>query len=358
MTARRSPRPVSRRRAALLAAAALALIAGPAAAAVECDRSREYPLTPRCGPHMIMVATFHPLRGAGRRGTTPGDAARELVYELREKGIPAYVWSTETKTERFTASAADGTEQRKVISSMKEGVSVLAGNFKAADDPKVQKGLAYIKTKFVSDSLTPVAGRGGMRRTKSGGFFTLTPGRSKSPFDRAFVTTNPLMDPADLRRLSRRRDPLLVRLNAGREYSLSTCPKPYSLVVAQFRGKTLTQVAGTKTADLGERIELSDDLDAAGKKAWELCQVLRQRGHEAYVWHERHRSLVTVGAFAGGQDPAAVRTAKRFAARPNGVSPVPMPQTIVVPETETDLRKARRYWLLDPSPYLTEVTKI
>ena len=360
MTARRPPRFTVRFRSlrgplsGLLTAAALIASAAPADAAVECDRSKKYRLNRNHGPWVIMVATFHPLRGGNPNGTTPEEAADTLVYELRDQGVPAEAWVVPSRTETVESVGKAGDEQNRVYAAMRGGVVVMAGNFKSADDPKAARSLKWIKEKCRVPSLEPVAGRGWTGVTKAGGFFKLTPGR-KSPLSHAILTVNPLLTAAERKTLTRRRDPLLVRLNGGREYGLADCGGTHTVVVAQFRGKVLTQVRGTKSEDVGERVELSNDLDEAGKKAWELCQVLRQRGSEAYVWHDRHRSLVSVGAFRGPRDPAALRAARKFAARPVGASPIPQPQTVVVPEGETDLRKARRYWLLDPNPYVMEV---
>ena len=362
MTARRPsrplpPRPVSSRLShGLLAAAALLTAAGPAFAAVECDRTKKYRLTERHGPWTIMVAAFHPLRGGDPNGTTPEQAADQLVYDLRDQGIPACAWVMPTKTESVATRSRDGEQKEMLYASQRGGVCVMAGNFRRADDEGAQKSLKWVKTECRCPSLMPVAATGWTGLTKNGGFFKLSPGRNGSPLARAFVTVNPLLSDAQKRRLSRRADPLLVRLNAGQEYCLADCPGEYSVVVAQFRGKTLTQVSGTKSADVGRRVALSNDLDDAAKQAWELCQVLRnQEGLEAYLWHDRHRSVVTVGSFASATDPAAVRTARRLAATPGPGGAAPTPKAIIVPKGETDLRNARRYWLLESVPYAMAV---
>ena len=38
-------------------------------------------------------------------------------------------------------------------------------------------------------------------------------------------------------------------------------------------------------------------LDQAGAKAEQLAALLRERGEEAYVFHDRHESMVTIGSF-------------------------------------------------------------
>ncbi|QDT18147.1 hypothetical protein [Alienimonas californiensis] len=361
MTARRpfrSPLPSapSRLVPAALALAVLLSAAAPAVGGVECDRTKRYTLGKQNGPYMIMVAAISPLRGGNKTGLTPSAAADQVCYELREQGIPAYVYDVPTETQSLSTVSRDGEERERLMATMRGGVCVLAGNFKSADDQVTQSCLTAIKTKAKCPTLEPVAADGGYTRTRGGGFFQRTQGHTGSPLSRAFVTVNPLLDAEQVRQLRKIRDPLLTALNAGEEYSLHRCPGKYSVVVKEFRGKTLTQVSGTETEDIGDRVAVSDDLNDGGRDAWELCQILRNReGHEAYVWHDRYRSVVTVGSFDSAQDPAAIRVARQFAAQPDPTSGVPEPTIVAVPKGETDVRLAKRFWLLDAVPYAMPV---
>ena len=343
-----------------LSLAVLFSAAAPALAGkVECDRSKKYRLTERHGPWMIMVAAIHPLRGGNRDGTTPAEAADLLVYDLREQGIPAYAYAIDTETQTVATRTRTGEEKAMLMATQRGGVCVMAGNFKTADDPRAESGLKFIKTRCKCPSLMPVAATGWTGLTKAGGFFKLTPGRNGSPLARAFITVNPLLSADQVRRLSAARDPLLERLNAGEEYSLHKCPGKYSVMVKEFRGQTLTQVSGTKSEDLAERVKMSGDLGDAGRQAWELCQLLRNREKvDAYVWHDRRRSVVTVGSFDSPRDPAAVRTARKYGARPKTGSGSLTPVLITVPEGMSDIRHAKRYWMLDPSPYAMPVPRL
>ena len=74
--------------------AGLVLWSSTSALAIEAIRGKEYKLTKRHGPWMIMVASFKEPPDVRRtEGMTPKEAADELVYELRKKGIPAYTFS-------------------------------------------------------------------------------------------------------------------------------------------------------------------------------------------------------------------------------------------------------------------------
>ena len=270
-----------------------------------------------------------------------------------------------TKTVTLAGAGRDGSAQRKVMAAVRGGVTVLAGNFPDADGPKAQAGLRAIKK---PENCPPLLrpdkkrSRGWTGLTESGGMFKLLPGYgdNKTPLSRAFLTTNPLLPADRVRDLTRKRDPLLVRLNAGREHGLAGCPGKYTLAVAQFRGNSVVQVAGVQSRRGKGADDLSlDDIDEAGKRAWELCQVLRNRDKvEAYVWHDRHRSVVTVGSFASADDPALLRLARRYAAHvPPGQS-APTPRMITVPKTPKTRAEVKRLWLLDPAPFPMEVPSL
>ncbi len=345
-----------------LSLATLLSAAAPAVGGVECDRTKQYTLNKNHGPYMIMVAAIHPLRGGNTEGLTPAEAADQVVYDLRSQGIPAYTYTVDTATQTLSTRGRNGEEKRMVMATAKGGVCVLACNFKSADDDRTTQALEMIKTEVKCRTLEPVAANGAYTRTAGGGFFQRTQGRNRSPLSRAFVTVNPLLDAAQVRKLRKIHDPLLAKLNGGEEYSLHRCPGQYSVMIKEFRGRTLTQVSGTKSADVADRVSVSGDLNDAKRQAWELCQILRNReNQEAYVWHDRHRSVVTIGSFGSAKDPAAVRTARRWAAKFSTDGKL-TPETISVPKmnparppTKAEIRKAKRFWMLEVAPYAMPV---
>ena len=90
-----------------LAVVASALLAVRPAGAIENERGKTYKLTEKHGPWMIMVASFRNIREEERKtaGLSAEQAAAELVFELREKGIPAYAYSQDGKVETTRASS-------------------------------------------------------------------------------------------------------------------------------------------------------------------------------------------------------------------------------------------------------------
>ena len=69
--------------------------------AIENVRGKQYQLTPKHGPWMIMVTSFRNVpEDQKSEGMTAEQAAEELVFELRSKGIPAYTFSQDAEIGR------------------------------------------------------------------------------------------------------------------------------------------------------------------------------------------------------------------------------------------------------------------
>ena len=109
-----------------------------AGAGIDAVRGRKYQITKRHGPWMIMVATFHaPPKELRGEGMTPAEAADELVYELRRKGIPAYAFRLEDR--KIAALSFDRSgRQRSSATRYHGGIAVLAGNYPSPQDKVAQ----------------------------------------------------------------------------------------------------------------------------------------------------------------------------------------------------------------------------
>lgn len=278
------------------------LIGGGAhAARIEAEAGKRYTLTKQHGPWMIMVASFHatapePVDGrpAEHEGKTPEEAADELVFELRQKGIPAYFYSIKPQSETINTLDRLGRPDRMKNLRRVESIGVIAGNYEAFDSDPAQKTLAWIK-KFRPKCL------------EDGVVFS-----RQEPLGGAFLTINPVLTPDEV--AARRHDPLLRKLNSGVRNSLSENTGKLTLVVATFAGKSVT-LAGNKDLDTLDFLK-DNDLDAAGQNANDLAVAIRQHLNiEAYVWHDQFQSIVTVGAFASPSDPAIRTLHQRFAAK-------------------------------------------
>lgn len=269
------------------------------AARIEAVSGKRYALTKEHGPWMIMVATFHTTGSDGRtdEGKSPEQAADELVLELRKKGMPAYVYAIEPGSERIsTVDRAGRPDLRKNLRRVKS-IGVLAGNYASVDDKLAQDTLTRVK------DYDP-------KCLKEGVVFQATEKR-KTPLAGAFLTVNPLLSPEEV--AARQIDPLLMRLNHGERNSLLECDGKFTLVVATFAGKSLTPKGGQQVSD-AEFLK-NTSLDNAAEQARDLADALRRHEQvEAFVWHDRYESFVTVGSFASDGDPQIRGLRQRFGA--------------------------------------------
>jgi len=254
-------------------------------------------LTEDNGPWMIFAASF-----AGEGAATD---ARRLAHELRSRyKLSAYLHK---KNYDFTQSVAGkgydmyGNRKRMRYSSggSFNEIAVLVGDYVSLDDPRLQKHLRLIKY-ATPNSLS----RSGQRNSTTLRFAGLRElqrrivgdkeKRKRGPMAKAFATPNPILPremfaPGGL-------DPFLVKLNKGRKNSLLDCPGKYTVQVASYRGYVVIDQQEIARLEQGKKFK--SRLDQAGAKAEKLAALLRKRGAEAYVFHDRHESIVTIGSFA------------------------------------------------------------
>ena len=279
----------------LLLAAATCLFAVSAEAGIEAVRGKRYELTKAHGPWMVHVASLQDRDSRGKvEGKSARDAADELIFELRQKGVPAYAFVMEKSTVRI-----DDQQQGAAVHTGGQ-IAVIAGNYKAIDTKNAEASLAWLKAyypKCLSD----------------GGVWKKTPGRP-GPLSGAFLTVNPMLSQKELAshpnsspeagQIAQARQRILRQVNAGNPFPLYECHGRYSLCVARFVGKKTTDLdASGRPTEASTMAKVSRSLDNAGRDAWELCSVLRNDGVEAYLWHTRFESIVTVGSFDSPQDP-------------------------------------------------------
>ncbi len=339
----------------------LVVLQMPSFAEIEAVKGKRYTLTRQHGPWMIMVASIRDVEDEERRmkdGMTAWQAADELVYQLRKKGIPAYTYVRQTKMGDVVTASDVSIEGRQYI-AQHGYISVLAGNFKDNQDDNLKKVLDYIKNKFRAEFLMD---------EKNGGIFARTPGRP-GPLSKAFVTVNPLLSPEEVRQKSV--DKTSLALNADMEYSLLKNKGKYTLVVATFTGNAITQLAGRADAAAMKKFEGSfgSNLDLSAEEAWSLTESLRNakkigydQNYEAWLFHDRNKSVVTVGSFDSPGDPRIQTLATMFRAKP-GRHPVTgeemmTPEIFNSPRRPLPGKPIDRMWIFDADPHLMEVPRM
>jgi len=297
------------------------------------------------GPWLIMVAAFS--------GEGAEDEARALVDELRTRHkLSAYIHDR-TFDHREGRGAGRGLDQfgaplrTRYAQEQTHEVAVLVGDFQSNDEPAAQKALERIKTlpSKVLENDDPDSAMEEIRQV-SNKMMTRVSGRgNRGPMGSAFLTRNPLL-PREFF-VPKGVDPFLVKMNQGVEHSLLACPGRFTVKVATFRGKTALQPSDDEPKKKGGVGWLwgrgqSDPLVEAAENAHLLTELLRERGFEAYEFHDRTESYVTIGSFA----EVGVRM-------PNGqLAPSPHVQQIIQkfgaaydtpadPLTGDDIRRAR-----------------
>ena len=401
----------------------LLVFASPANA-IEAKKGKEYKLTERHGPWMIMVASFKtppPERRA--EGKSPKEAADELVYELRKKGIPAYTYTQNEVRDEVETTDRMGRFRKREYNAKQETYCVLAGNYESHDESTKQgrlakDTLAWIENRFEPEFLTVLdpnlerlltapdanyeravaAKRSNVRKLKSGGILRQTPGKRRQgqgPLAGAFLTLNPLL-PEDYQ--IKKHDPLLRKLNSGQEFSLLDNDGKYTLVVASFYGKSSkAQVGMMGLANFREAqksFQAGDSLDEAAENAWELATLIRrgyfvvsevpnppldptrdkddpkrivplkpgQTAFEAYVWHDRFKSVVTVGSFDRLDDARIAQYQLAFGAKFKEHAQTRKPflaaEQLTIPAVLKGNQLPERAWIFDPKPELVEVPRL
>lgn len=304
--------------------------------------SIKYPLTEREGPWLIHIGSF--------RGDESLDYAHRLAEETRTKHrLLTFIYSMNEidairdreQLRQYqlqmigTDKVAESGERQKLktVRVVKE-YSVFVGNF--PDMEKARTEAARIK-EFSPPTSIPAYGvhlyKEPTEKAKadpestdwSGPFRLRTTTKTEegkrinqqlgNPYRQAFVTRNPVLlkqsSPTTVvqQQGSVPIDPSWRELNAREKYSIFSCPKNWTLVVAKFSPPAEVQsslkTSIVQTGMPASSAELGKGLEAAAETARQLADLLRDggKGYDAYVFHTRQYSLVTVGAFEHRFDP-------------------------------------------------------
>jgi hypothetical protein len=188
-------------------------------------------------------------------------------------------------------------------------IAVLVGNYMEHDAPGAEEDLETVK--MAKPACLGIPGR---TVEKSAQRFTVLrelqrlvnqdPEKHKSgPMRRAFIARNPLLPKEFF--VGTGLDAFVLNMNKGVTHSLLDCPGKYTVQVASFRGKT--QFIGEKDVAQKEQHGLlpvlpgfkkdHNKLEEAAINAHRLTELLRAKGIEAYEFHDRFESVVTIGSF-------------------------------------------------------------
>jgi hypothetical protein len=90
-------------------------------------------------------------------------------------------------------------------------------------------------------------------------------------------------------------DKLVLEMNKGVKYGLLECKKRYTVKVATFTGHVVLDQKKIEEIERGRPVK--SRLADAAEKAHQMTVALREKGFEAYEFHDRYSSMVTVGSF-------------------------------------------------------------
>ena len=229
-------------------------------------------LKPEHGPWLVFAMSFD--------GYNAKSQAEQLAIELRkDHKLQAYCMDKKLDyTQPIIGAGVDtnGNNRKMKFRDKKviDGYAVLVGDFDSIDSPAITEALATVKKILKKKSNSP---------------------------DKVncFTTRNPML-PDDYFKTPEV-DRFVKKLNEQREHSehnLLECPGKFTVRVAVFRGedRAIGGLGGSSSHDNIDDQKISQ-LELAAERAALTAKALRIAGYEAYQFHDRTNSIVTVGSF-------------------------------------------------------------
>ena len=255
------------------------------AAKVEADPKKDYFLKDSDGNWLALAAKFSDEKAAYR--------AKKLAYELRKAyKMEAFVFKFDPSRNLDAFSAeVDAAKNFHYQTAQSVEYAVLVGGYPVGDDLELQKTLERLrrcqpeslKDDPASKALAQKFQEMARKDQKYAGY---------GPMGGAFAVPNPLL-PKEFFSQKGIVDSYVEKLNSDGKYSLLNNDKLYTVRVATFSG----DVAMYKNTQGPKTDEMKSRLRYAGLRAAALCEALRKAGVDAWEFHDRDCSFVTVGAF-------------------------------------------------------------
>jgi hypothetical protein len=250
-------------------------------------------LTEVDGPWMILATSF-----AGSEGR---QKAERLADELsKDFGLPTFIHEENFDfTGKINQGGVTGRTLRYANQTQYQAFAVLVGEYDSVDHPQLIRDLKRIKVckpkmyergdvdSGAGEAETPMDAVKNLQR----GLLKRVGKTPPGPLHNAFATTNPMLPEEYF--LIPEVDSFVMELNSQVEYSLLDNPGKFTVVVATFAGLS-TIVDGRKDKAFEPS---SERMESCALNAHKMVRELRKQGVEAYEFHDRTRSLVTIGSF-------------------------------------------------------------
>ncbi len=248
------------------------------------------------GPWMILATSF-----AGEEGK---QKAQALADELsKDYGLPAFIHEENFDFGgKLKQQTPTGRTVRYANQAKYEAYAVLVGEYDSVDHPQLIKDLKRLKEakpKSISEPSTdesvaetpkkdnPLAAVQRLQKT----LMKRTGKTEAGPLANAFATTNPMLPEEFFS--APEVDSFVMELNDQVDHSLLENRGRYTVVVRTFAGLG-TIVDGKRDKEFEPS---STRMDECATDADKMVRELRKQGVDAYQFHDRTRSLVTIGSF-------------------------------------------------------------
>ncbi|MBQ9873548.1 MAG: hypothetical protein IJM30_03705 [Thermoguttaceae bacterium] len=257
---------------------------GGKATKVEADLKKDYPLKESDGNWFVMAKKFS--------GDSAAYQAKRLTYELRAAyKLPAFVFKYDPDRAEMDALAAQFGKSKKFHYQTSRAVeyAVLVGGFPTGEDLELQKTLDKIRKMNPKSLKDDPQSQSAIERFKISAK-TDPQYAGYGPLGGAIPVPNPLLPPEFFNHKGVV-DPFIAKLNSDSKFSLLNNKKTYTVRIATFSGDSSMKKSSEAFGDLETRLQY------AGLRAAALCEALRNEGVEAWEFHDRDCSFVTIGSF-------------------------------------------------------------
>jgi hypothetical protein len=252
------------------------------------------------GPWLIIAASLE--------GEQAQSLAIELARELRQKHhLASYVLPKQfdySQTVPGSGIEPNGRQRRMrhMHDERIDSYGVLIGDFSSLDDPSLKETLQQVKQLFPETLAKQTESANSVSAFKK--LMRSADQSAKPPMATAFVTRNPLL-PEDFFQTPAV-DSFVYKLNKNADHSLLKAKGRFTVRVATFRGADAVVLQNSRTAQQATEKGATDQLEFAVVQANLMANVLRDAGFDAFEFHDRNSSIVTVGSFdsLGNEDKA------------------------------------------------------
>lgn len=257
------------------------------------EEADSFLLSEEDGPWLLLATTFVGENAKERAQRT----ATEIRKELR---LPAFIYK-----EDFNFTGVAGTDQatgkRAYYANphQYQAYAVLVGEYDSVNHESVDEDLARLKSADLQVFRDPdeVAAEyntkspASMIKAFGEHLFKSRKGRGRNPLAAAFVTRNPLLPESFFDQPQV--DSFVRQLNEGTKHNLLEADGKFTVVVRTFNA--CGTIIGAKNQD--EFKPSSERMAKFARQADKMVTELRKLGEEAYQYHDRDRSVVTIGTF-------------------------------------------------------------